>query len=59
MARTGFSAIDIYLYTDCVVRDCGAFSCLCGMLVACAVVCMDVSRFVLCHVVVWCIYVFI
>ena len=30
MARTGFSAIDIYLYTDDVARDCGAFSCLCG-----------------------------
>lgn len=30
MARTGFSAIDIYLYTDAVARDCGAFSCLCG-----------------------------
>ena len=30
MARIGFSAIDIYLYTDAVARDCGAFSCLCG-----------------------------
>lgn len=30
MARTGFSAIDIYLYTDGMVRDCGAFSCSCG-----------------------------
>lgn len=30
MARVGFSAIDIYLYTDGVARDCGAFSCLCG-----------------------------
>lgn len=30
MARTGFSAIDIYLYTDSVARDCGAFSCPCG-----------------------------
>ena len=30
MAHTGFSAIDIYLYTDGVARDCGAFSCLCG-----------------------------
>ena len=30
MARIGFSAIDIYLYTDGVARDCGAFSCLCG-----------------------------
>ena len=32
MARIGFSAIDIYLYTDDMARDCGAFSCLCGVL---------------------------
>lgn len=30
MARTGFMYADIYLYTDGVARDCGAFSCLCG-----------------------------
>ena len=30
LARVGFSAIDIYLYTDAVARDCGAFSCPCG-----------------------------
>lgn len=38
MARTGFSAIDIYLYTDGVARDCNAFSCACvGVLVVCAI----------------------
>lgn len=30
MARTGFMYVDIYLYTDGVARDYGAFSCLCG-----------------------------
>ena len=29
MARIGFKCIDIYLYTDDVARDCGAFSCPC------------------------------
>lgn len=30
MARTGFMYVDIYLYTDGVGLDCGAFSCSCG-----------------------------
>ena len=57
MARTGFSAIDIYLYTDGVTRDCGAFSCACvGVLVVC-VVCMY-GCIKVCFVSVWwCIYV--
>ena len=59
MARTGFSAIDIYLYTDGVARDCGAFSCACvGVLVVCAI--WMNARFVSCGVgvvVYICIYV--
>lgn len=61
MARTGFKRIDIYLYTDVVARDCGAFSCLCGR-AGDGVVCMDVSRFISCGVgvvVYICIYPFI
>lgn len=30
MARMVLVYVDIYLYTDGVVRDCGAFSCSCG-----------------------------
>lgn len=46
MARIGFSAIDIYLYTDGAARDCGAFSRSCGglWLVACVVICMDICK---------------
>lgn len=57
MARTGFSAIDIYLYTDDVTRDCGAFSCLCGGvggLCCCVYGCIKV----LFRVMWWCVYVF-
>ena len=54
--------VDIYLYTDGVSVDCGAFSCSWCWLVACAVVCMNISRLVPCgggvDVVVYiCIYV--
>ena len=54
--------VDIYLYTDGVARDCGAFSCSCGGVgVGWRCLCMDVcnkSRFVPCGVVVYiCIYV--
>lgn len=61
MARTGFQCVDIYLYTDGVARDCGAFSCSCGRAgVGWRCLCMDVSRFVSCGVLVWlylCIYI--
>lgn len=55
MARIGFSAIDIYLYTDGVARDCGAFSCVCGGVggLCCVYVWMYQGLFR----VVWCIYV--
>lgn len=50
MTCISFSAIDIYLYTDGVARDCGAFSCSCGGLWCWLVVlvCMDISRLVPC-----------
>ena len=59
MARTVFSAIDIYLYIDGVARDCGAFSCSCGglWLVVCMYGCIKVC-FVRCGDVVYiCIYI--
>lgn len=50
MARISFKCIDIYLYTDGVARDCGAFSCSCGGLWCWLVVClcMNISRLIPC-----------
>ena len=61
-ARTGFSAIDIYLYTDGIACDCGTFSCLCGRAGGLWLVLLYVwiyARLVLCRMVYICIYIFI